>query len=182
MKKENRTRILKRIKVDVFPEPWLKAIDDLHRTGLKRVNPENEDSAFHCSAEWHFARFTGDGSSLAPLVYNIVFRIAGESGNFAASIAKVAKYLGVNKRYVFDAANLLVTAGFFEVIEAEQGKATQYRPVSHSDWAKKRPGYCTKKIEKLFPFMVQDEGTGSKGRRKRFQDYLRAKFTREPCT
>jgi hypothetical protein len=224
MKKENRDRILKRIKVDSFPEQFLQAIDDLNRTGLRRVNPENQDSPFHCSAEWHFARFTGDGSSLAPLVYNIVFRIAGESGNFAASAEKIAKYLNVNVRYVYDAANLLVAAGFFQVIEAEQGKPSQYRPVGHKEWADKHPGYCTTKIEKLFPdedelgkklfgilggekyfpntlkglrntgatdeqieqsgkdFMMQDKGNGSKGRRKRFQDYLRSQHTKDPCT
>jgi hypothetical protein len=224
VKKENRERILKRIKMDAFPEQFLQAIDDLNRTGLRRVNPDNQDSPFHCSAEWHFARFTGDGASLAPLVYNVVFRIAGDSGNFAASAAKIAQYLNVNVRYVFDAANLLVASGFFQVIEAEQGKPTKYKPVGHAEWVEKHPGYCTKKIEKLFPdedelgkklygilggekyfpnllkglrntgatdeqieqagkdFMERDKGNGSRGRRKRFQDHLRAQYTKDPCT
>jgi hypothetical protein len=152
MKKENRERILKRIKVDAFPEQWLQAIDDQSRTGLRRVNPENQDSPFHCSAEWHFARFTGDGAALAPLVYNMMFHVAGESGNFAASVVKIAKYLNVTDRYIYDAVGLLVAAGFLQVIEEEKGKPTQYRPVAHKEWAAKRSElYCTKKIEKLFP-------------------------------
>jgi hypothetical protein len=183
------------------------------------VNPENQDSPFHCSAEWHFARFTGDGAALAPLVYNMMFHVAGESGNFAASAVKIAKYLNVTDRYIYDAVGLLVAAGFLQVIEEEKGKPTQYRPVAHKEWAEKHPGYCTTKIEKLFPdedplgkklfgilggvkcypnwlkglrntgatdeqieqsgkaFMEQDKGSGSRGRWKRFQDYVRSQHT-----
>jgi hypothetical protein len=150
MKKEVSSRILKRIKMDALPEAFLAAIHDQERTGRKRVDPEKEDSFLHCSAEWHFARFTGDGASLAPLVYNIVFRIAGDSGNFSASAAKLATYLNVNDRYVYDAIDLLVAAGFLQLIEAELGKPTKYRPVGHTEWAEKHPGCCTKKIDKLF--------------------------------
>ncbi|HTC46124.1 MAG TPA: hypothetical protein VK722_02290 [Candidatus Aquilonibacter sp.] len=221
MNKETRTRILKRIKVDEFPEQWLEAIRDQERGGLKRINPDNEDSPFHCSAEWHFARFTGDGASLAPLVYGIAFHIAGDSGNFAASVVRIAKYLNAKEDYVYSAVNLLVLTGFFQVIEAEKGKPTQYRVVGHKQWAETHPGYCTKKIEKLFPdedplgkklfgilggeeyfpnllkglrntgatdeqieqagklFMEHDKGNGSRGRRKRFQDQLRAQYTKD---
>lgn len=224
MKKENRGRILQRIKVDAFPEQWLEAIHDQSRTGLRKVNPENQDSPFHCSAEWHFARFTGDGAALAPLVYNMMFHVAGESGNFAASAVKIAKYLNVTDRYVYDAVGVLVAAGFLQVIEEELGKPTQYRPIAHKEWAEKHPGFCTKKIEKLFPdedplgpklfgilggekyfpnllkglrntgatdeqieqsakdFMEHDKGNGSRSRRKRFQDHLRAQYTKDHCT
>jgi hypothetical protein len=99
--------------------------------------------------------FTGEGASLAPLVYNVAFRIAGESGCFAASVANIAKYLNISDgrqdRCISSAIELLVTAGFFEVIEIEKGKPTKYRPVGHKEWAEKHPGFCTKKVEKLFP-------------------------------
>jgi hypothetical protein len=246
MKKENRTRTLKRMhdclvaakeQGIVFPElppelfesfsfmeRLIEMLDNKWRTGLREVNPDNEDSPFHCSAEWHFARFTGDGASLAPLVYNVAFRVAGESNNFAASALKIARYLNVKNDYVYSAIELLVTAGFFEVIEVAEGKPTKYRPVCHKEWSEKHPGFCTKKVEKLFPdedelgkklfgilggekyfpntlkglrntgatdeqieqsgreFMEKDKGNGSKGRRKRFQDYLRSQHTRDHST
>jgi hypothetical protein len=151
MKKETRTKVLKRIQMDVLPDQMIKMIDDQQRTGLRKIDPEKADSFIHCSAEWHFARFAGDGASLAPLVYNIMFRVAGDSGNWAGSIHQIARYLNVEYRYALDAVSLLVAAGFLEVLETAQGKATQYRPVSHVEWAGKHPGYCTKKLEKIFP-------------------------------
>ena len=139
-----------------FPEQLLRGIDDARRTGLRATNPEEEDSPVQCNAEWHFARLTGEGSKIAPLIYGTAMRVAGDGGTWSLSAQKIAKFLNVEKDdYVYAAIDLLVTAGFFEVIEETLGRPTKYRPMGHRQWAAKHPGFCTAKHE--FPF--QDETT-----------------------
>src|SRR5579859_5224818 len=65
------------------------AVEDALRTGLKQTNKEQEEEngfRLHCNAEYHFARFTGDGATVAPLLYSISFHLAGDSKNFFISM------------------------------------------------------------------------------------------------
>ena len=137
MKKEIRRKILDHINVDGFPEQWLEAIADLHSTGLRHIDGEKEDSPLHCSAEWHFARFKGDGASLAPLLYALSFKVAHESENFEVSGQKLAKYFNVDDKYLYSAIHLLVASWFWIPTEVAKGKPTKYRPISHKEWEKK---------------------------------------------
>lgn len=221
MNKETRSKILTRIGVTDFPEQWLEAIDDADRTGLRRVDAEKEDSALHCSAEWHFARFKGDGATLAPLLYALSFKVAHESKNFEVSGQNLAKYFNVDDKYLYSAVHLLVASWFWIPTERVKGKPTKYRPVSHKEWEEKHTGFCTRKIEHLFPdedslgsalfgcglgkyfpnvlkglrntgatddaiveaakqFMAADGGRGDRGRRQRFQAYLRERRAKVP--
>jgi hypothetical protein len=137
-----------------FPEVLLRGIDDARRTGLRPTNPDEEDSPVQCNAEWHFARFSGEGSKIAPLIYGMAMRVAGDGGTWSLSAQKIAAFLNVEKDdYVYAAIDLLVAAGFFEVIEEMLGRPTKYRPIGHRQWAAKHSGFCTVKHE--FPF--QDE-------------------------
>ena len=137
-------------------------LDDSIRTGARQINAAEEDSPIECCAEWHFARFTGPGKNYVPLLYGIAFHLAGESGNFFLSMSKAAKFLGVDRDELYDAAHLLVASGFWQKIEAEIGKAVKYRPVGHKEWAQLHPGRCTKKLE--MGFTQEDEELALLGR------------------
>jgi hypothetical protein len=118
------------------------------RTGLRPVDQDEENSAIHCNAEYHFARFTGPGSTLAPLLYGISFHLAKDSGNFSLSMQNLKRFLNVTEdEAIYAAASLLVAAGFWVVIKTQLGTPTQYRPVGHEEWAAKHTGFCTRKWE-----------------------------------
>lgn len=145
---KRRAELLTLLKVKEFPEPLLQAIDALLRTGLRTVNPDNEDAPIECCAEYHFARMSGVGATLAPLLYFISFRLAKESGNFHLSLQKLQRFLNVQKDdYMYAAAYLLAASGFWEVIEAPLGEPVRYRPIGHEEWARKHPGFCTSRLK-----------------------------------
>jgi len=153
---KRRAGLLKQIGVEDFPEQWLRVIDDLVRTGLRSIKADDEDSPLHCSSEYHFARMSGEGSTLVPLLYGVSFHLAKESKTFNLSLQKLGRFLNVKKGdYIYAAAHLLLASGFWEMIEAESGKPVMYRPVGHAEWAQKHPGFCTSKIE--FPYSDGDE-------------------------
>jgi hypothetical protein len=153
---KRRAELLKQIGVEEFPEQLLRGIDDLLRTGLRTIKADDEDSPLHCSSEYHFARMSGEGSTLVPLLYAVSFHLAGESKSFRLSMQKLRSYLNVKKDdYIYAAAYLLVASGFWEKIEAERGKPVMYRPVGHSEWAQKHPGFCTSMIK--LPYSDGDE-------------------------
>ena len=145
-----------------FSEQMASALDDAIRTGARKVNAAEEDSAIECCAEWHFARFRGPGKNHVPLLYGIAFHLAGESGNFFLSMSKAAKFLGVDSDELYAAAHLLVASGFWRQTEAEIGKAVKYAPVGHKEWAQLHPGRCTKKLE--MGFTQDDEELALLGR------------------
>jgi hypothetical protein len=143
--------------------PFAQMLHDAVRVGARTIDPNKEDSPIHCSHEWHFARYTGPGSSLVPLLYGISFHLAGESGVFRPSLQGIQRYLNVgNADNIYAAAELLVTDGFWEVIERENGKPVKYRPVRHKDWAEQHPNRCTKKIE--IDWVQEDEPLAALGR------------------
>ena len=124
-------------------------------TGLYKVNADEQDSPIECSAEYHFARFTGDGATIAPLIYQIAFRLAKKSETFNLSAKKLAAYLDVNAEYVYKALRLLVDAGFLRRIEKKAGRPTLYRPISHRDWQPEHPNCCTAMIK--LPYSEGDQ-------------------------
>jgi hypothetical protein len=139
-----------------LPDYMLDAIVDLRRTGLRAIGPDEPEHALYCSAEYHFARFTGDGASIALLLYNISWHVAGADGLFFVSGQKLAAYLGIqNDEVIYAAARLLVLSGFWEVAERKLGKAVRYRLVSHEEWAQRHPGFCITKYQ--FPFQDDDD-------------------------
>jgi hypothetical protein len=144
-----RKALLEQIGVNEFPDLFLRPLHDAQRTGRRHV-PEDEVAPYHCSSEWHFARFMGDGARVAPLVYGIMFHLGSKSNDAFPSIQKLARYFNVNDDYLYAAVNLLVIAGFLEVLESEQGKTVHYRPVGHEEWAGKHPGFCVHKDELYF--------------------------------
>jgi hypothetical protein len=141
-----------------LPDFMLDAIHEAVRTGLRTIDPDDPDEMMplYCSAEYHFARFTGPGSSLAVLLYNLSLRLSKESGYFQASMQDIARYLNViEDKYIYAAVRLLVASGFWQVVEAERGKAAKYHPVHHTEWSQRHPGFCCVKYE--FPHKDQTE-------------------------
>jgi hypothetical protein len=133
---------------DVFGQMMATKLDDALRTGARTIDPDKEDSPIHCSAEWHFMRYSGPGSTLVPVVYSIAWHLAGESENFRLSGEKLAAYLNKKKAdEIYAAASLLVADGFFQVIEQPDGMPVEYKPIRHKEWAATHPNRCTKKIE-----------------------------------
>jgi hypothetical protein len=74
-----------------------------------------------------------------------MFHLGSKSNDAFPSIQKLARYFNRNDDYLYSAVNLLVIAGFLEVLESEQGKTVHYRPVGHEEWAGKHPGFCVHK-------------------------------------
>lgn len=140
---KRRAKLLAQIGLPDFPDGLLRTIEDAQHTGLRKIDRAEEDSAIECSAEYHFARFTGDGASVAPLIYQIAFHLSHKSKVFNVSAQNLATYLNVNADYVYAAIRLLVNSWFLEPIEAEPGQPVKYRPVGHKEWARRNPGYCT---------------------------------------
>jgi hypothetical protein len=152
-----------------FPYILAGMVHDAVRTGLRVTNKEEEEAKgyrLHCSTEYHFMRMTGPGSTLVPLLYGVSMHLASDSQDFHITLSNVARYLGLDDKAdaLYAAADLLVSSGFWEVIETSLGAATKYRPLGHKVWAAKcgldewngaQVGkYCTVKAE--FP---HKEGT-----------------------
>jgi hypothetical protein len=104
-----------------------------------------ETSAFHCSAEWHFAQFTGRGASHAVLIHSLALHVAGKSGVFAASVPTLAAYFKADERSIRKALHMLEASGFVELISQHPGESVKYRPIRHRDWEATHPGRCTAK-------------------------------------
>jgi len=120
------------------------AVDDQLRVGARHTTDADE-FVLECSSEWHFARFTGDGATMASLVYSVAFHLAGKDGTLFVSVPNLARYLNAKEYPVRKAAELLVLSGFFQRSGAsgdDDGGTRAYRPVPHSEWAKSHPGMC----------------------------------------
>jgi hypothetical protein len=152
-----------------FPAFMAEAIHDAVRTGLRVTNKQEEEAKGHrlyCNAEYHFARMTGEGAHLVPLLYGVSLRLANESKNFHISLQSIAHFLNLKEDNMYGAASLLVASGFWRLIERQRGKPSSYRPLKHSEWAERCGGddwwdasrqayvkvgkYCTVKAQ--FPF------------------------------
>lgn len=146
---------------DAWQDAWhstLNALDvALNNLGLE--NPPLEDTSINCNEQYHFSRFSGPGSNLAPRLYAIMLHVAKENGTFWASLKNLRKFLLVtNDNLIYRAVRLLVLSGFVEVIEATDGMPTKYRPIGHKQWAEKYADLklCCKRVEK-FPFPTEDD-------------------------
>jgi hypothetical protein len=120
----------------VLPGEWVRLIDEQLRIGRRQVLPE-ETYAIECNAEWHFARYNGEGGTLCSAVYNTAYRFTLKYPTFYCSAPQIAEFLNANIKTVQAAIDLLVLDGFFEHVTAEPGKAYGYRAVSHKDWRAK---------------------------------------------
>jgi len=147
------------------------AVNDAVRTGLRitdKAEEEEKGYAIHCCAEYHMARMSGKGAGLVFPLYSISLRIANDSKNFFISIQEIARVLGIrDDDGLYGAASLLAASGFWIPTERKIGKATKYRPLTHSEWTRQTGGemwydatknedvfvgkYCT--VKSTFPFI-----------------------------
>lgn len=100
-------------------------------------------SKFKCTAEWHMARLP---SPLASPIYNFSLYLSCRTQVFWPSIPTMAEYFGVSNSTVRRAVHELRDAGFFELTKNPSGKPRYYRPINHTDWAKRHPNRCVRKI------------------------------------
>src|SRR5258707_15823198 len=105
----------------------------------------NEDSYYHCTAEWHFAQLTGKGSTFAALLYSFALFLSKRTDIFSASKARLTAYFGVDDKTIRKACRLLVDLGFFEILSQEIGATVRYKIVRHLDWSIKHPGHCVQR-------------------------------------
>lgn len=133
-----------------------KLDDDGERIPLSSEDDERLYAPIECSSDYHFARFTGDGAAVAPLLYARAMCIAGESGNFFVSLEGLEGYLNCDRHVLGNAARLLTFSRFFRRNEGRKGKPTSYTPISHAEWTKTNGGiYCVKKQQ--FPWRNDSE-------------------------
>ena len=103
---------------------------------------------YHCSPEWHLARLVR--TPLAGLLYSFAARISKTSGRFHASVVGVAFYFDVSRWKVQRAIQALLKSGFFICVNREAFRPSEYRVVSHRDWAAAHPGQCA--VRETFPW------------------------------
>ncbi len=119
-----------------------------------------ENDSFHCSWEWHLARL----SSVCSLIYPFAFRLSGGNETellhrrFFASADSLAAYFGYSACQVRRGLKELEVVGFFQLIARNKFKPTQFRVLSHNDWASKHKGKCTMKVE--FPWAGEGDPLG----------------------
>jgi biotin operon repressor len=148
----------------------------LQKSGLLEGEPEVvvdnfiKETAYHCTATWHFARMT----RAAELIYSLACVISKQSHNFFCSAPNLATYLGYERRQIYRGLQELEDHGFFEVKSRQSFHATVYRVVLHHEWAEKHPGCCATK--QAFPWDGEGDELGRKlfalsGGRHRFVEY-----------
>ena len=101
------------------------------------------ESKLHCSSERHLARLK---TQCVGIVHSHALRMSKESENYYCSIPQMAAYFDKDPRTIRAAFRELTKLGFFEVIRRENGKAVNYRPLGHTEWAEKHPGQCVEKL------------------------------------
>jgi hypothetical protein len=69
-----------------------------------------------------------------------------QSQNYYCSVPQMAAYFDKTESTIRKAFRELRKLGFFEVIRFEKGKAVNYRPVGHLEWAKAHPDQCIEKL------------------------------------
>jgi hypothetical protein len=141
-KKEKIVERVRELSGTTFPFFMAEAVHDAARTGMRVTDKEEEEAKgyhVHCSSEYHFARMTGKGVHLVPLLYSVSLRIAKDSKNFHVSMQSISHFLGLTESddTAYFAASLLVASGFWIPTERKLGKAAKYRPLTHSAWIEK---------------------------------------------
>jgi hypothetical protein len=105
------------------------------------------EASFYCSVEWHLYRMK---SEFAPVLYSWARKITYKTGVLSASAERIAQYFSVERKTVLRALDELSLAGFLELTQIERFKPNVYKIVGHTEWAKRHPRRCVKKIS--FPW------------------------------
>jgi hypothetical protein len=174
---KRRAHVLGLIGMDDMPKQFIEAISDAMRVEFRRRDNDEEEFCAYCSAEWHFARFHGDGSELCAALYNMALHIAGEGGVFFFSVPNLARYFDTSTHRVREALHLLADSQFFELPpKIRKGETVRYRPVTHKTWSERHPGMCCRK--ESLPDYMQGDPLGrvlwgiSGGKMKFFPEWL----------
>ena len=121
-------------------------------------NLENE--YYHCTWEWHIARL----SPVCSLIYPFAFRVSGgmdtplADRRFYGSAGSLATYFDYSESQVRRGLIELEKIGFFQLIARKKFKPTQFRVLSHDDWASKHKEQCTTKAQ--YPWTGEGDALG----------------------
>lgn len=106
--------------------------------------PEELESHYHCSAEWHLAKLS---PMCAPL-YSFALRISrGHEGRFFCSAVNLAHYFGYDESTIRRALNQLHELGFLQIWRRQKFQPNNYRVVDHTQWAEAHPNQCVAKAD-----------------------------------
>lgn len=94
-----------------------------------------DEQCLHCNSVYHLVRLHGPGSDLVLPLYELSMIVGGESGRFFPRMTELSSYLNCHRNQLYLAADLLSESGFWEVLSEVRGKAVEYRPLNHHDWA-----------------------------------------------
>lgn len=107
----------------------------------------NEESYYHCSAEWHLARLSR-GRALVPILYTFALLLSQKhEGRFYCSASRLAEHFGYERKAVYGALDILEQSGFFTLVSKQLGETNIYRVVTHKEWTGSHPGECVTKME-----------------------------------
>jgi hypothetical protein len=115
------------------------------------------DERLHCSHIYHFARIRGKGSDYVFPLYELSAKIAHESRRFFPSLSRMATYLDCHQNQLYNAAKLLVGAGWWTVLETKLGKPVQYSFLKHDEWVAANPRRAEKECCKKLTMPWDDE-------------------------
>jgi hypothetical protein len=121
-----------------------------------------EDSPFHCFEQWHLANLKPACALVYPLLYKIAKPVRVGAGDerrlFYASVENLALYFGKNRSTIDRAIKDLIKHSFLEKIKQVKFQPTQYRVVSHEEWASRHPGQCAEMLQ--FPYSGEIDTLG----------------------
>ena len=114
-------------------------------------------SRFHCSAEWHFSRFTS--SRAAALIHPWALRISKNTGKFSVSATQAANHFNISRSTASRAYTELHESGFFKLLEYGQFDSNVYEVLTHKEWCKAYPDQCV--IREELPWTAENDPLGS---------------------
>lgn len=106
---------------------------------------KKDQSYYHCTAEWHFAKIN-KRSPWVDRLYNFGLSIA-KDGYFYCSGYRLADYFKCKRGVIYNAIKKLVKLGFWIPSGSYPDGRKIYKVLYHKEWAVANPGRCTAKNE-----------------------------------
>ena len=94
-------------------------------------------------------------SRVAAIIYGFACKISHETGEYRASVERMAKYFSLSPKAVRSAHAELVETEWFEILERGNYSPTIYAPIrEHKEWAEQHPGQCCNRVHEPWTTQV----------------------------